>query len=94
MTTADKLVTLAVGQNQDGRLEVFGAASDQSVWHNFQTAANGVWSGWDTFHSRSDRLVFLASGRNSDGHLEVFGVANNQSLWHTWQTASNNGWNP
>src|SRR3546814_16918830 len=92
MTAADKLVTLAVGQNQDGRLEVFGVQSDDSLWHNYQTAPNNGWSGWQPFMTAADKLVTLAVGQNQDGRLEVFGVARDESLWHNYQTAPNNGW--
>jgi hypothetical protein len=88
----DKLVTLAVGQNRDGRLEVFGTAADDTIWHNWQTSANNGWSGWQPFMSLDDRLVNLAVGRNADGRLEVFGAARDQTLWHNWQTSPNNGW--
>ncbi len=40
--------TPAVGQNTDGRLEVFATAPDGSIWHNWQTGPNGVWSGWSS----------------------------------------------
>jgi hypothetical protein len=91
-SAGDRLRNLAVGQNADGRLEVFGTASDDSIWHTWQTAANDGWSGWSVFHSSSDRLRSLVVGRNADGRLEVFGTASDDSIWHTWQTAPNNGW--
>src|SRR5205823_4981807 len=56
----DKLVTLAVGQNQDGRLEVFGAASDNSLWHNWQTAPRNDWTGGQPFPKPDDKLWTLA----------------------------------
>jgi hypothetical protein len=41
----DRLRTLAVARNTDGRLEVFGAASDDSLWHTWQTAPSNGWNG-------------------------------------------------
>jgi hypothetical protein len=36
--------------NVDGRLEVFGLAEDDSVWHNLQiTPSVDDWTGWSTF---------------------------------------------
>jgi hypothetical protein len=38
---------LVVIQNQDGRLEVFGTAPDDTIWHTWQIAPNnGWWSPW------------------------------------------------
>jgi hypothetical protein len=34
----------AVGQNLDGRLEVFAAGLDGTLLHNWQTEANGGWN--------------------------------------------------
>ena len=38
--------SLAVGKNQDGRQEIFGVGLDGAMYHNYQTVANGGWSGW------------------------------------------------
>jgi hypothetical protein len=75
LASNDKLVTLAVGLNLDGRLEVFGAARDETLWHNWQTGPNNGWSGWQPFLAPNDKLVTLAVGQNLDGRLEVFGAA-------------------
>jgi hypothetical protein len=90
--TSDRLRTLAVGRNADGRLEVFGTAADDSIWHTWQTAPGNGWSAWAQFHGPADRLRSLVVGQNADGRLEVFGTAADDSIWHTWQTAPGNGW--
>jgi hypothetical protein len=92
ITLDDRLVTLAVGGNADGRLEVFGAARDQTLWHNWQTSRGNGWSGWQPFITLDDRLVTLAVGQNADGRLEVFGTAADHTIWHNWQTGPSNGW--
>jgi hypothetical protein len=93
-TPGDHLRSLDVGQNADGRLEVFGVAPHDSIWHTWQTAPSDGWNGgWKQFYSSSDRLRELRVGRNQDGRLEVFGVAPSDSIWHTWQTAPSDGWN-
>ena len=88
----DRARRLVVAQNQDGRLEVFGTAADDSIWHTWQTAANNGWSAWAPFHTAGDRLRALVVGQNQDGRLEVFGTASDDTIWHTWQTSPNNGW--
>ena len=84
---------LAVGTNQDGRLEVF-ATSQNALWHVWQTAPNGSWGTWDGLGAPSgvNALASLAVGTNADGRLEVFAFAPKNAVWHMWQTAANNGW--
>lgn len=84
---SDRLRHVVAARNADGRLEVFGTAADDSIWHNWQTAPNNGWSGWALFHSGVDRLRRLVVGQNKDGRLEVFGVDGGDGIWHTWQTA-------
>ena len=82
---------LAVGTNQDGRLEVFArGATDKALWHIWQTSPSGPWSGWSWLGGQID---LLAVGSNQDGRLEVFARGSaDLALWHIWQTAPNNGW--
>jgi len=82
---------LAVGTNQDGRLEVFArGATDKALWHIWQTSPSGPWSRWSWLGGQID-LLTVAS--NQDGRLEVFarGIAD-QALWHIWQVAPNGFW--
>jgi len=48
---------LTVGQNADGRMEVFARGSDHALWHNWQTAPNSGWSGWASLGGWIDRLT-------------------------------------
>ena len=83
---------MAVGHNQDGRLEFFGIASGGALWHIWQTAPNGGWSAWDLIGAPSGvTLGEIVVGTNADGRQEVFAIGNN-ALWHVWQTAPNGGW--
>lgn len=86
---------LAVGTNQDGRIEVFGrGVADQSLWHLGLTSPTGPWSPWASLGGQID---MLAVGSHQDGRLEVFARgAADQSVWHIWQIAPNSsqwsGW--
>jgi hypothetical protein len=91
-TTGDRLRNLVVGQNADGRLEVFGTAGDDTIWHTWQTSPSDGWSSWEPFHTVGDRLRNLVVGQNADGRLEVFGTAGDDTIWHTWQTSPSDGW--
>jgi hypothetical protein len=91
-----------VGSNQDGRQEVFAVENEFSeVYHNWQTAPNGGWSGWEMLHKifpggggssigvrGSDRITV---GRNEDGRQELFVIAEDDALWHIWQVFPNAG---
>lgn len=83
----------AVGQNQDGRLEVFVQGTDGAIWHNWQTASHIDWSGWSSLGSPNfTSLSRPTVGRNQDGRLEVFAAGNQGFIFHVWQTAPNSGW--
>jgi acylphosphatase len=80
----------SVDQNADGRLEVFAVGTDNALWHIWQTAPNGGWSGWASLGGviTSEPMA----GRNADGRLEVFARGTDNALWHNWQVAPNDGW--
>lgn len=79
-----------VASNADGRLEVFGNGTDHALWHNWQTAPNGGWSGWASLGGLLTTDAALC--RHSDGRLEAFARGADDALYHLWQTAPNNGW--
>jgi hypothetical protein len=78
-----------VGNNADGRLEVFARGTDGALWHIWQTAPNNGWSGWA---SLGGVVANPAAVRNKDGRIEIFARGTDNALWHIWQTAPNNGW--
>ncbi len=85
---------LVVGQNQDGRLEIFAVGSDGALWHKYQTTPNsGSWSGWANLGKPPGGLLLstLAVGRNKDGRLEVVAIASDGALWHRYQKKPNQG---
>jgi hypothetical protein len=89
---APEVLNLPVpGSNKDGRLEVFSIGSDSSLWHKWQLAPSGSWSGWASFGGTLDQNFAPAVGKNADGRLEVFAVSAGK-LWHVWQLAPNGGW--
>jgi hypothetical protein len=91
---------MAVGANQDGRLALVAAASDEEsfsggVWHAWQTTPNGKWSGWQSLGSPSSGAGVgpPALAPNADGRLEVVVVDRaDGGVWHAWQTAPNGSW--
>ncbi len=95
LRSATNLGVLTVGENADGRLEVFAVADGDALWHLWQDPASATaWSTWDSLGTPgSGFLDDLAVAQNSDGRLEVFAVLNDDALWHIWQDpASPNYW--
>lgn len=90
----DKGTRLAVGQNQDGRLEVFRVGTDKDLWHRWQTQANGDWGEWVTFGSPPGTSFVgdVEVERNEDGRLEVFVSSDDATIWHRWQVEPNGKW--
>ena len=80
----------AVGSNADGRMEIFGNGTDDAIWHNWQTAPNNGWSGWNSLGGRitSDAAV----GINKDGRLEIFVRGTDDALYHNWQNSAGGSW--
>ena len=83
--------------NSQGRLELFVVGDDHQLWHLWQTAPSGGWSGW-TAHGAPPNTDLnynkpaLAAG--VDGRLELFICGADRQLWHIWQTTPGGGWSP
>jgi hypothetical protein len=82
-----------VGASADGRLELFIAGRDGTMWHMWQTVASNGWSAWTSADSAGGGFGFAPGlGRSGDGRLELFAVGRDGHLWHKYQTAASNGW--
>jgi hypothetical protein len=80
---------VAVGQNLDGRLEVFYIAYNNTIYHNFQTAPNAGWHGELALDGAAKQI---AVGRNLDGRLQIFLIGTNDAIYHNSQVAPNDDW--
>ncbi len=89
---------VAVGRNQDKRLEVFAISPDGATIDNRYQKANGEWSGWNEGSTTgafgpNGAATVPSVGKNKDGRLEVFALdRNNYSIAHRWQLAPSGGW--
>lgn len=83
----------------NGRLEVFVIGVNNEIWHAWQDAPNGEWSGrkslgWSHWESFDGKAKQIAVGNNPDGRLEVFVIGMDDRLWHRWVQGDNtwSGW--
>jgi ligand-binding sensor domain-containing protein/signal transduction histidine kinase len=91
---------LAVAQNADGRIQVFGVKKDGAeLLTTFQNKLeHGAWTTWSstTWSSviKSSLCPPVVLGRNQDGSLELFGVGSSAegTVYHTRQINANSAW--
>jgi hypothetical protein len=75
---------VTAGRNQDGRQELFAAASDGDLYQIWQTALNGAWSDRKETGQppagirQADRITVT---RNADGRQELFVMGGDDALW-------------
>ena len=79
---------LAIGNNADGRIELFYVGTSDQLFHRVQLGTGG-WSGEIAFGVAGRDI---AVGRNSDGRLELFFTDTADAIHHAWQTAPNASW--
>jgi hypothetical protein len=95
-TAADdpRMGELVVGQNTDGRLEIFRVAPDGELRHRWQKVSNGEWSSWGGLGG--SLAPGIAAAQTADGGLAVFGVdKGTRTLRYTRQKPpGHTGWSP
>lgn len=79
-----------LGENEDGRLEVFALDADGRLWHAWQDASR-AWGPWRPQEGHPAQVESLRVASNADGRLEVFVIAGGQ-VHHRWQVERNSGW--
>jgi predicted MPP superfamily phosphohydrolase len=82
---------VCVGQNQDGRLEIFYIGTDNKIYHNWQKTPESDWHkiNWNGAVALGGEAKQICVGQNEDGHLEVFYVGTNDTIYHNWQNGPN-----
>ncbi len=85
-----------VGQNADGRQEIFAIGDDNALWQLWQVAPNNGWSEWKSLGAPTTAILTdtFAAGSNQDGRQELFVLAFDGNIWQIWQTSPNGGWSP
>jgi hypothetical protein len=92
---------LAVGSNQDGRLELFAISKEKdagpfpfgSVCNAYQSKANtGPWLLWGNLGRPPGAfLIDPTVAADADGRLDVFSQRTGGGIWHSYQPAPNKG---
>jgi hypothetical protein len=84
----------SLGQNADGRLEVFTIGSDGALWHIWQVVPNGNWSNWSSLGKppNTNNITTPIVSENQDGRLEAFVIGSDGALWHIWQLTHGGTW--
>jgi len=77
---------VAIGTNQDGRLEQFGVNAAGQAFHRGQLPTDG-WSDWRLLGNVNARSI--AATRTSDGRLQAFVTLNNGDVWYIRQSTAN-----
>jgi hypothetical protein len=86
----DPAANLAVSNNQDQRLEIFGSMpGTHAITHAWQQSANNNFVAFVPFGATG---TDLATASNPDGRIELFSMA--PPVTHAWQVAPNIGWSP
>ncbi len=88
---------LAVGNWANGSLDLFIVGTDGVLYHSYQTAPNGTWSGWFSLGGSWSQDNDIAIANDANGEEEIFMVGNTGNLYNNWQTSANStswsGWN-
>jgi acylphosphatase len=85
----------SVAQNKDGHLEFLASASDEALWHIWQTAGGKDWGMWYSLGTPAGTRIINANPfviANADGRLEAFITTTDGALWHTWQVTPGGEW--
>jgi hypothetical protein len=85
---SDAHINPCTANTSDGRMELFAVGNNGSLYHSFQTNANGSWSAWVAMGTSANKWsvnALPAVGVNKDGRLEVFVVGTNSSVYHAYQ---------
>ncbi|HEV2135044.1 MAG TPA: hypothetical protein VGR47_12470 [Terracidiphilus sp.] len=86
-----------VGNNADGRIEVFVTGADGGIYHIWQTAPSNGWSSWAQLVAPLPGVQFYGLGgvyNNQDGRFQLLFIGSDGALWTIPQSSPSNGWNP
>jgi hypothetical protein len=80
---------IAVGSNQDGRLEVFALDSGGGAFHIWQLGSGDAWGPWTPFGGSELKEIAVGVG---NGRLALFAIGGNGSTYAVSQIVPNGNW--
>ncbi len=85
-----------IGQDANGRLEIFALGKDQNLWVNFQITAGGDWYGWLPLQSNAPASFVgtPAVTRDASGRLTVMALGSTGVMMSATQQKPGGAWNP
>ena len=86
--------SIAIGRNQDDRLEIFARNSSGALIHCWQGAPGGTFGAWATLDGQMPPDAPITVATNTDGKMEVFIRGNDNAVWRRKQSSPNGGWDP
>jgi acylphosphatase len=84
-----------VGNNADGRIEVFVTGTDGGIYHIWQTSPSNGWGTWAQLQAPLAGIQLDGLGgvsNNEDGRFQLFFIGSDGALWTLAQTSPSNGW--
>jgi hypothetical protein len=80
------LQQIALGRNQDGRMEMFAVGGNFAVYYNTQVTPGGAWGGW---RHLGGYVKSITVAREQDGRLDVFALGTDRAVYYVSQVAAN-----
>lgn len=84
-----------VGNNGDGRIEMFTTGADGGIYHIWQTSPSNGWSSWAQLQPALPGVQLWGLGavtNNADGRFQLFFIGSDGALWTKAQSSPSNGW--
>ena len=85
-----KVSSTLTGVSNEGRVDLFALAPDQTVVHNSYQLAADVWSGWETLGTKKFQSSIAAVVRKGSNNIELFGLGLDNAFWH--RTGNGSHW--
>jgi hypothetical protein len=86
---AEGVKELQVGQNADGRFDIFVLGGNNVLYHRLQDASESGWGSWQILGGSFQSFVVAG---NADGRQEVVAVGAGNALFHKAQVAPGGVW--
>ena len=84
--------TPTIGQDLNGRIQVFSSDTSGRLWSARETYFQGDWDHFGMMVNGGFGQGNLTAGRNVSGKLEVFDERSGGTVAHAWETSAGGSW--